>query len=148
MIYVAGRKKGEPDSASQRCRAGLDSGTCGQVAASHAIQGGGQTGGAIPLSRTKAGVRGQGASYVPAQLGMGQKSFDEPHGWSLVCGIVTLLAQLPFSIRRDIAQRKVLKYGWLLKGPVMVSPAEFNQTLPGDGIGIQTDEKTTKAVIP
>ena len=64
------------------------------------------------------------------------EGFDEPHGWSLVCGLVALLAQLPFSIGRDIARRKVLKYGWLLKGPVMVSPAEFNKTLAGDGIGI------------
>ena len=86
-------------------------------------------------------------AYLRSQIWCGE-DFGEPYGWSLLCGLVVLLAQLPFSVRRDIARRKTLKYGRLLKGPVMVSPAQFNKTLGGDGLGIETDGKTTRVCIP
>lgn len=42
----------------------------------------------------------------------------------------------------DVARRKRMKYGRLLKGPVMLSPKEFNRALASDGMGIRTSEKT------
>jgi type IV secretory pathway TraG/TraD family ATPase VirD4 len=63
-------------------------------------------------------------------------------------GFFSLLAQLPFSITKDIKRRKELKYGRLLKGPVMLTPKEFNQTVNGDGIGFKTTEAKQMMRIP
>jgi type IV secretory pathway TraG/TraD family ATPase VirD4 len=63
-------------------------------------------------------------------------------------GLLSLLAQLPFSISKDIKRRKELKYGRLLKGPVMLTPKEFNQTVNGDGIGFKTTEARQMMRIP
>jgi type IV secretory pathway TraG/TraD family ATPase VirD4 len=63
-------------------------------------------------------------------------------------GFLSLLAQLPFSITKDIKRRKELKYGRLLKGPVMLTPKEFNQTVNGDGIGFKTTEAKQMMRIP
>jgi len=66
----------------------------------------------------------------------------------LVFGFLTLLAQLPLSIRKDIKRRKQMKYGRLLKGPVMLTPKEFNETVQGDGIGFKTTEAKEMMRIP
>jgi ATP-dependent exoDNAse (exonuclease V) alpha subunit len=58
----------------------------------------------------------------------------------LLFGFLSLLAQLPFAIRKDIRRRKELKYGRRLKGPVLLTPKEFNKTVNGDGIGFVTTE--------
>jgi hypothetical protein len=63
-------------------------------------------------------------------------------------GISALLLQLPFSIRRDIKRRKQMKYGRRLKGPVLVSPREFNKAVQGDGIGFKTLEAEPMMRIP
>jgi type IV secretory pathway TraG/TraD family ATPase VirD4 len=63
-------------------------------------------------------------------------------------GFLSLLAQLPFSVRKDIARRKQMKYGRLLKGPVMLTPREFNKTVQGDGIGFKTTEAKEMMRIP
>ncbi|MGA7340420.1 MAG: type IV secretion system DNA-binding domain-containing protein [Terracidiphilus sp.] len=57
----------------------------------------------------------------------------------LLFGLLALAAQLPFSIPRDIRRRKEMKYGRRLRGPLLLSPKEFNRTLQGDGIGIKVD---------
>lgn len=61
--------------------------------------------------------------------------FERP----LTFGLLALLVQLPFSIPKDIRRRKEMKYGRRLKGPIMVTPKEFNRAFQGTGIGIQTD---------
>jgi type IV secretory pathway TraG/TraD family ATPase VirD4 len=66
----------------------------------------------------------------------------------LLFGFLSLLAQLPFSVRKDIARRKQMKYGRLLKGPVMLTPKEFNKTVQGDGIGFKTTEAKEMMRIP
>jgi hypothetical protein len=66
----------------------------------------------------------------------------------LVFGFLSLLAQLPFAIRRDIRRRKELKYGRRLKGPVLLTPKEFNKTVNGDGIGFVTTEAKQMMRIP
>jgi type IV secretory pathway TraG/TraD family ATPase VirD4 len=59
--------------------------------------------------------------------------------WQLVFGLIALAVQLPFSIPKDIRRRKEMKYGRRLRGPLLLSPREFNRTLQGDGIGIKVD---------
>jgi type IV secretory pathway TraG/TraD family ATPase VirD4 len=58
----------------------------------------------------------------------------------LLFGLTALFLQLPFSVPRDIRRRKEMKYGRRLKGPVMVTPKEFNRAVNGTGIGIKTDD--------
>jgi type IV secretory pathway TraG/TraD family ATPase VirD4 len=62
--------------------------------------------------------------------------------------ILSLLALLPFSITKDIKRRKAMKYGRRLKGPVMLTPREFNKTVNGDGIGFKTTEARQMMRIP
>ncbi len=66
----------------------------------------------------------------------------------LLFGLLSLVLQLPFSIRRDIVRRKQLKYGRRLKGPVMLTPKEFNNAVKGDGIGFKTTEAKQMMRIP
>ena len=66
----------------------------------------------------------------------------------LLFGLLSLLAQLPVSIRKDIRRRKELKYGRRLKGPVLLTPKEFNKTVNGDGIGFVTTEAKQMMRIP
>ena len=66
----------------------------------------------------------------------------------LVFGFLSLLGQLPFSIRKDIRRRKELKYGRRLKGPVLLTPKQFNKTVSGDGIGFVTTEAKEMMRIP
>ncbi len=63
-------------------------------------------------------------------------------------GLGTFLLMLPFSIRKDVARRKVLKYGRRLKGPVLMSPPEFSKATAGEGIGFQTIEDKFPMRIP
>ena len=55
---------------------------------------------------------------------------------------------LTFAIRGDVTRFKQLKYGRRLRGPVMVTPQQFNKTLKGEGLGIQTDRTGTVLRIP
>jgi len=41
-----------------------------------------------------------------------------------------------------------MKYGRLLKGPVMLTPSEFNETVQGDGVGFKTTEAKEMMRIP
>jgi len=66
----------------------------------------------------------------------------------LLLGLVSFGLLLPFSIRRDIVRRKQLKYGRRLKGPVLMTPKEFNKAVAGDGIGFKTDEAEAMMRIP
>ncbi len=77
-------------------------------------------------------------SYLKQQIydgaGLGN-IFERP----LLFGLLALLGQLPFSISKDIHRRKEMKYGRRLKGPILVTPKEFNKAFQGTGIGIKTD---------
>lgn len=63
-------------------------------------------------------------------------------------GLLALGIQLPFSLRKDIARRKQLRYGRRLKGPVLVDPKEFTKQLAGDGIGLEVDGQKDPLRIP
>ena len=65
--------------------------------------------------------------------------FQEIYELPLLFGLLSLLMQLPFSVRQDIKRRKQMRYGRRLKGPERLTPKEFNQKVQGDGIGIKTD---------
>ena len=60
--------------------------------------------------------------------------------WPLMFGVIVLLAQLPFAIRKDIRRRKEMKYGRRLKGPVLVTPKQFNKAIQGTGIGLKVEQ--------
>ena len=62
-------------------------------------------------------------------------------------GIITLFL-FCFAIPWDYKRAKRMKYGRLLRGPIMLTPREFNATLKGEGIGIRTEEKGTILRIP
>ena len=68
--------------------------------------------------------------------------------WPALSGLAALLLQIPFSIRKDIQRLKEMKYGRLLKGPVLVSPKGFNEAITGDGVGFKTLESKQMMRIP
>ena len=65
--------------------------------------------------------------------------------WS---GLTVFLFQLPFAVRKDVQRLKEMKYGRLLKGPVLVAPKAFNKAIRGDGIGFRTTESKDLMRIP
>lgn len=65
--------------------------------------------------------------------------------WS---GFAVFLLQLPFAVRKDVQRLKEMKYGRLLKGPVLVSPKGFNRAIKGDGVGFRTTESKDLMRIP
>lgn len=67
---------------------------------------------------------------------------------ALAEGAFVLVLFLGFAIRFDVARFKELKYGRRLRGPMIVTPQQFNKTLKGKGLGIQTDRKGTVIRIP
>jgi len=66
----------------------------------------------------------------------------------LTFGLAALLFQLPFSIPKDTRRYREMKYGRRLKGPVMVTPKQFNKAVQGNGIGIKTDDCKEPLRIP
>jgi hypothetical protein len=60
---------------------------------------------------------------------------------SLGEGLLVLVIALAFAGRADVKRFRELKYGRHLKGPVMVSPAQFNKALKADGLAIETSGK-------
>jgi type IV secretory pathway TraG/TraD family ATPase VirD4 len=63
-------------------------------------------------------------------------------------GLVALVLQLPFSIRKDIQRIRQLRYGRRLKGPVLVNAKEFTKAVSGNGIGITTNDSKLPLRIP
>ena len=68
--------------------------------------------------------------------------------WPLLSGLAAFLGLLPFAVLKDVARFKEMKYGRLLKGPVLVSPKEFNAAVKGDGVGFNTLESKHLMRIP
>ena len=67
---------------------------------------------------------------------------------SFIEGGVCLLAMLWFAIPKDIQRFRQMKYGRVLRGPLMLSPKEFNKVQRGDGIGFKTTESDKMMRIP
>jgi hypothetical protein len=68
--------------------------------------------------------------------------------WPLIAGLVSFVGLLAFAMRKDVERLKEMKYGRLLKGPVLVSPKGFNQAFKGDGVGFKTIESKELMRIP
>jgi len=90
---------------------------------------------------------GQKASYRNGPLhAYLQRFVYDGHGivsvlrWPLLAGLVSFLGLLVVATRKDVERLKEMKYGRLLKGPVLVSPKGFNHAVKGDGVGFQTVE--------
>jgi type IV secretory pathway TraG/TraD family ATPase VirD4 len=67
---------------------------------------------------------------------------------SLIEGGVCLAAMLFFAIPKDVKRFRQMKYGRVLRGPVMLTPADFNKAAKGDGIGFKTTELGKMMRIP
>lgn len=88
-----------------------------------------------PLALSVAGVQ----QYLRQRIFDGQ-TLSGIFGLQLVFGAAFFLLQLPWSIPKDIRRWKEMKYGRRLKGPVLVTPKQFNKAVQGTGIGIKVDQ--------
>jgi hypothetical protein len=88
-----------------------------------------------PLALSAAGIQ----RYLRQQVYDGQ-TLSGMFGLQLGFGALFFLLQLPWSIPRDIRRWKEMKYGRRLKGPVLVTPKQFNKAVQGTGIGIKVDQ--------
>ena len=75
-------------------------------------------------------------SYLKQQVYRGA-SIVNFFQWPLIFGAAALIGQLLFSIPKDIRRRKQMKYGRRLKGPILVTPRQFNKAFEGTGIGLK-----------
>jgi hypothetical protein len=89
----------------------------------------------VPL--TLSGISVQ--RYLQQQVYEGQP-LSGIFGLQLVLGGIFFLIQLPWSIPKDIRRWKEMKYGRRLKGPILVTPKQFNRAIKGAGIGINVDQ--------
>ncbi len=99
--------------------------------------------------------RGKPQTYVDASLARWlrgaiyeDKGVVETFRIALYEGAFVLILFLAVAIRFDVARFKQLKYGRLLRGPVMVEPAQFNKLLKGQGLGIQTERRDIVLKLP
>ena len=99
--------------------------------------------------------RGPQVPYFNKQLNtyFQHSVYDDDTLWTifrmpLSFGFLALALQLPFSIAQDIKRRREMKYGRRLKGPVLLTPKEFNKAVEGDGIGFKTVESEKMMRIP
>ena len=67
---------------------------------------------------------------------------------NLIEGGICLAAMLWFAVPYDIRRFKQMKYGRILRGPLLLSPEEFNRQQKGDGIGFKTTELGKMMRIP
>ena len=99
--------------------------------------------------------RGPESKFVDASIRswlqvaiFGGDSLLSSYGPALIETAGVVMFMLCFSIPWDFRRGKKLKYGRLLRGPEMLSPADFNKALKGDGMGIRTNEKGTIVRLP
>jgi hypothetical protein len=77
--------------------------------------------------------------YLKQQV-YGGNSLPELFEWPLTFGAIAAALLVTWSIPKDIRRRKEMKYGRRLKGPVLVTPREFNKAVAGSGIGLKVDQ--------
>ena len=73
------------------------------------------------------------------------QTFQEFMRWPLIGGGLFFAWMMVLAFPKDLARRRVLKYGRRTKGPELVSAAEFNRLNQSDGIGFMTTERRTLA---
>jgi hypothetical protein len=97
----------------------------------------------VPLVLSATGLH----RYLVQQVYDGQ-TVVSMFGLQLVLGGILFLLQLPWSIPKDIRRWKEMKYGRRLKGPVLVTPKQFNKAIRGTGIGINVDQSRQLLRVP
>ena len=70
------------------------------------------------------------------------------YGPALAEAAVVVIFLLCFAVPLDFKRGKKMKYGRLLRGPVMSDPKQFNEILQGEGLGIPTNEKGVTLRLP
>jgi type IV secretory pathway TraG/TraD family ATPase VirD4 len=66
----------------------------------------------------------------------------------LIGGGVILIALLAWAVPQDIKRFRQMKYGRVLRGPVMLTPRQFNRVAKGEGVGFVTTESRRMMRIP
>lgn len=97
----------------------------------------------MPLSLSGVSVQ----HYLRQQVYDGE-TLSGMFGLQLVLGGIFFLVQLPWSIPKDIRRWKEMKYGRRLKGPILVTPKQFNNAIKGTGIGIKVDQSRHLLRVP
>lgn len=69
-------------------------------------------------------------AYLKRGIFQGDRLWDI-YKLPLLFGVLSLLAQLPFSVRKDIKRRKQMKYGGLLKGASDADSERVQRYSPG-----------------
>ena len=86
-------------------------------------------------------------AYLKSSIFAGQSLWDIYY-LPVLFGALAVLVQLPFSVKRDIARRKEMKYGRRLRGPERLTPKQFNKKVQGQGLGIKVDGLKEMVRIP
>jgi type IV secretory pathway TraG/TraD family ATPase VirD4 len=66
----------------------------------------------------------------------------------LIGGGIILVALLALAIPEDIKRFRQMKYGRVLRGPLMLTPRQFNRAAKGEGVGFVTTESRRMMRIP
>jgi type IV secretory pathway TraG/TraD family ATPase VirD4 len=66
----------------------------------------------------------------------------------LIGGGVILVALLALAVPQDIKRFRQMKYGRVLRGPLMLTPRQFNRVAKGEGVGFVTTESRRMMRIP
>jgi len=66
----------------------------------------------------------------------------------LIGGGIILIALLAWAVPQDIKRFRQMKYGRVLRGPVMLTPKQFNRVARGEGVGFVTTESRRMMRIP
>jgi len=66
----------------------------------------------------------------------------------LIGGGIILVALLALAIPQDIKRFRQMKYGRVLRGPLMLTPKQFNRAAKGEGVGFVTTESRRMMRIP
>jgi len=78
----------------------------------------------------------------------GGKSLLAVFALRLIAGGIVLVGLLAWAVPADIMRFRQMKYGRVLRGPVMLTPHQFNRTTKGEGVGFVTTEARRMMRIP
>ncbi len=68
--------------------------------------------------------------------------------WRLTGGGIGFIVALVFAVPQDIKRFRQMKYGRVLRGPLMLTPKQFNRVAKGEGVGFVTTESRRMMRIP
>ena len=78
----------------------------------------------------------------------GGKSLLAVFALRLIAGGIVLVGVLAWAVPADIKRFQQMKYGRVLRGPVMLTPRQFNRVTRGEGVGFVTTESRRMMRIP